>query len=92
MNIKQLMEEYSIESNDVRWYLCNNLAFSLLDYQNDQDGLTKHLESGQLEVDMYNLEDKYIDDLQDLTDRNKIDDVNIRETFNKIAILKSKRK
>lgn len=91
MNIKELMDEYSIETNDVRWYLCNNLSFSLLEFKNDQVGLTKYLESGQLEVDMYNLEENYLEELQDLVDRNKIDEVNIRETFNKIVMLKKSR-
>ncbi len=92
MNINSLLEEYSLESNDIRWYLSNNLAFSLLGYAGDQEGLTKYIESGQLEVDLYNIEDRFLEEIQDLMDRGKIDEVNIRETLNSMVMLKRKRK
>lgn len=92
MNIDNLMKEFSIESNDVRWYLSNNLAYTLLNYSSDRETLTKYIESGNLEVDLYNLEEKYLQELQDLSDRNQLDEVSIRETFNEISILKLKRK
>lgn len=92
MIIKDLMKEYSIELNDVRWYLANNLAFSINEMVEEQDELLKYIESGKLEVDLYNMEENYIVELQDLSDRNKIDEVNIREIFSNIVILKRKRK
>ncbi len=91
MNINSIMNEYGIEPNDVRWYLANNNAFTLLEYHNDVEGLVKYIECGQLEVDLYNMEERYIEELQDLADRNKLDEVDVREIFNKIIMLKSKR-
>lgn len=91
MNIYSLLEEYSLETRDVRWYLSYNKSFSLLEFRNDQEGLAEYISSGQLEVDLYNMEEKYLQDIQDLIDRGKIDDVNIRETMNEMVILKRKR-
>ena len=92
MNINNLMEEFCLEPNDVRWYLSNNLAFSILEHTANQEELAKYIESGNLEVDLYNLEEKYLLELQDLADRDKLDEVDIREIFNQIAIMKRKRK
>lgn len=91
MNIEELMKEYALETNDIRWYLSNKLAFSMLEFRNDQTGLATYIESGNLEVELYNMEERYVLELQDLEDRGKLDDVNIREIFNEIAILKRKR-
>lgn len=92
MNIYSLLKEYSLETNDVRWYLSYNMAYSLLEYKNDQEALAVHIASGQLEVDLYDLEEKFIQDTQDLMDRGKIDEVNIREILNEMVLLKTKRK
>lgn len=93
MNIYSLLEEYSLELNDVRWYLSNNIAFSIIDeYKSDPESLLKKINSGELEAELYNLEDRYLSDTQDLIDRGKIDEVNIRETLNEMLLLKRKRK
>ncbi len=92
MTINDLMKEYSIELNDVRWFLANNLAFSIIEMANEQEELSIYIESGKLEVDLYNMEENYLAELQDLSDRNKMDDVNVREIFNNIVMLKRKRK
>lgn len=92
MNIEDLMKEYALETNDIRWFLSHRLAFRILEYGNDQESLTKLIESGNLEVELYNMEEKYLLDLQDLEDRGKLDEVNIREIFNEVMILKQKRK
>lgn len=92
MNIEELMKEYTLEANDIRWYLSNRLSFKMLEFSNDQESLTKFIESGSLEVELYNMEEKYLLELQDLEDRGKLDEVNIREIFNEVNILKQKRK
>ena len=91
MNIRNLMKEYSIEINDVRWYLANSLSYSLSEMSKDLNELTKYIESGQLESEMYNMEENYITEMQDLADRDKIDEVDIREVFNKVELLKRDR-
>lgn len=92
MNIENFMNEYSLEPNDIRWYLSNKLAYTMLEFRHDQEALTKFIESGNLEVDLYNMEEKYILELQDLSDRGKLDEVNLREILNEISILKRKRR
>lgn len=92
MNIEELMKEYTLETNDIRWYLSNRLSFKMLEFSNDQEALTKFIESGSLEVELYNMEENYLLELQDLEDRGKLDEVNIREIFSEVNILKQKRK
>lgn len=92
MNIYDLMKEYTIELNDVRWFLAKNLAYTLTELSRNQDYLTDYIASGELDEELYNMEENYIDELQNLMERNQIDIVNIRETFNSILILKEKRK
>lgn len=91
MDIYDLLNEYEITTNDLRWYLAKKLAFSLLEYRNNLMGLTKYIESGELEVELYNMEEKYLEETQDLINRGKIDEVNIREVLNEIVILKKNR-
>lgn len=91
MNITELLNEYDLTTNDVRWYLSKKLAYTLLEYRNDLMGLTKLIESGELEADLYNMEEKYLEETQDLLNREKIDEVNIREELNEALLLKKNR-
>lgn len=91
MDINDLLNEYEITTNDLRWYLSKKLAFSLLEYRNNLMGLTKYIESGELDVELYYMEEKYLEETQDLMNRGKIDEVNIREVLNEIVILKKNR-
>lgn len=91
MNINELLNEYDLSTNDIRWYLSKKLAYTLLEYRNDLMGLTKLIESGELEAILYNMEEKYLEDTQDLLNRDKIDEVNIREELNEALLLKKNR-
>ncbi|QEN06227.1 hypothetical protein EW093_16540 [Thiospirochaeta perfilievii] len=91
MNIKELMKEYSFELNDVRWYLANNIALECIEMSNRENDLTSFISSGELEARVYNMEERFIEDLQDLSDRNRMDESNIRDIFNNIYSLKLKR-
>jgi len=91
MNIKALMSEYNIEINDIRWYLSNNLAFTLKEMSGNLTELSQYIESGKLEEELYNIEERYINELQSLADRNQLDEVDVRETFNNVVMLKKNR-
>lgn len=91
MNIYSLLEEYSLEINDVRWYLSGLTAFKLLEYRDDSEALTRYICSGELEEELYNMEEKFLSEIQDNIDRNLIDEVNVREILIEIVNLKSKR-
>lgn len=91
MNIQELIAEYGIETDDIRWYLSSQKSYELLQFINHKDDLTEYINSGRLEEELYNMEESYVLDLQDLADRGKIDEVNVREEFNNIIVLKKRR-
>lgn len=82
------MKEYTIEFSDVRWYLSLKTAERLLTYKEDIRGLTHLLWSGRLEADLYNMEESFIEDLQDRVDRNLLDEARVRELFSEILAAK----
>ena len=73
------------------WFLSSNKTYEILQLNNNTGALTEYINSGRLEEDLYNMEENYVLELQDLADRGKIDEVNVREDFNKIMILKKER-
>ena len=89
MNVKSLMQEYSVELSDVRWYLSYKTAERLLTYKDDLKGLTRLVWSGRLEADMYNMEEAFLNDLQEKFDKNLADEARVRELFSEIVAKKS---
>lgn len=85
------MTEYSVELSDVRWYLSLKAAQRLLTYKEDIKGLTHLIWSGKLEADIYNLEEAYLEDLQDRLDRKLADEARVRELFSEIVAAKAMR-
>lgn len=88
MNVKAVMKEYAIELSDVRWYLSLKTAERLLTYNEDIRGLTHLLWSGRLEADLYNMEERFLEDLQDRVDRNLADEARVRELFSEVLAAK----
>ena len=91
MNVKALMGEYAIELTDVRWYLSVKTAERLLTYNEDVRGLTQLLWSGRLESELYNMEESFIDDLQERIDRSLVDEARVRELLSEILAAKGSR-
>ncbi len=91
MNVKALMDEYSVSLSDIRWYLSQKAAERVLTYKDDLHGLTHLIWSGRFEADLYNMEEGFIGDLQDRLDRNLADEPKIRELFSEIVAAKSEK-
>jgi hypothetical protein len=91
MTVKELLDEYELELDDVRWYLSTYMTRRLLSYQNEPDLLTRYIWSGEMEGDFYNMEEKLIDDLQDQMDRDMTDETRLRELMNEMNFLRKKR-
>lgn len=80
--------EYSLELDDVRWYLAQDQAFRLLEYRDKRDELCKLIWSGKLEADLYNMEERYLEDLQEKLDSRQTDESEIRKIMNEIVTAK----
>ncbi len=89
--IKTLMEEYSIELDDIRWYLSDTIARKILSMETLPEELTRYIWSGKLDADIFNMEERYIKELEDLLERNLIDETAIREYFAETSALKCSR-
>jgi len=91
MKIEDIAKEYSIEMDDIRWYLSVVKASQLLEYHDRAGDLARMIWSKQLEDDLYRFEEGFLADLQEDLDRNIIDESKVRETFLEILALRRKR-
>ena len=79
MNIKVLLEEYNLEIDDVRWYLSKLMTLRILSHIDDPDELTKYIWSGEMSDELYNMEEQYLQKLQDQMDENTLDESHVRD-------------
>ncbi|MDC7221707.1 MAG: hypothetical protein PQJ59_17375 [Spirochaetales bacterium] len=91
MNVNDLLNEFDLEVDDVRWYLSTYMAQRLLSYNHEPDLLARYIWSGELEGDFYNMEEKLIEDLQNQLDRNMTDETRLRELMREMDFLRKKR-
>ena len=64
MDVNEILREYDLTLDDVRWYLATLLTQRLLKYREKMPELTTYIWSGQLEDDLYNMEEEYLVQLQ----------------------------
>lgn len=91
MNIKKLLEEYSLEIDDVRWYLSLELTERLSEMHHTPDEITKLIWSGELGDELYNMEEKYLKTLQDHIDEKTLDESHLRDILSGMDIARRKR-
>jgi hypothetical protein len=91
MTVRTIMEEYSLEIDDIRWYLSSETTTQILTYKDKPDELTRFVWSGQLADQLYNMEDRFLKDLQDRWDRGLSDEQRIREILADALAAKRKR-
>ena len=92
MNIKVLMKEYNLEIDDIRWYLSIMEADRLIDLCSNREDLVRYIWSGELADNLYNMEEIYINSLQEQMERNITDESNIRDFFAEAETASIKRK
>jgi hypothetical protein len=91
MIAQQLREEYDLSLDDIRWYLSTRLTESLLLDRESPESITTRIWSGKLEAELYHLEDRFLESLQDELQRGLIDERQIREHFEQARMLKFRR-
>ncbi len=89
--IKELMTEYSIKIDDIRWLVSTQIQNSILSYKENLKELTKLIWSGKLEADLYNMEERYLEDIASQLDRGLVDEAWIREQFAEVSALRCRR-
>lgn len=91
MNLKELLIEYGLEIDDVRWYLSADMTARLIAMKDEPEEMTRFIWSGRLEGELYGMAERFIDELQDRLDRNLTDEGLIRTMISEIVAKKRER-
>ena len=90
--LSELLKEYDLSLDDIRWYLSSRITDSLLSQREDPEEITRRIWSGSLESELYDMEERFLRDLQDELERGLIDNQHVREHFDRARILKMRRR
>jgi hypothetical protein len=91
MKVGDLMRELGLEIDDIRWYLATQHAERLLMYRGRPGELARLIWSGALEQELYNMEERLIEQLQRDLDRGLRDETGVREILFKAGAERSSR-
>jgi len=91
MTVTSLLEEYNLSIDDVRWYLCRGLAESLLAHRDDPVALAKRIWSGNLEAEIYDMEERYLTRMSDELARGITDEQALRDQLELCRVMKIQR-
>jgi hypothetical protein len=91
MNVKSLLDEYSLEIDDVRWHLSLVHTEKLSAMHHTPDEITKLIWSGELGDELYNMEEKYLKTLQDQIDEKTLDESHLRDILSEMEIARRRR-
>ena len=91
MTIEELLDEYGLEISDVRWYLALTMAQSLLEHRDNARELIHNIWSGRLEAELYQMEERFMADIQTKLDQRRMDEHQLRELLQEIRAARSSR-
>ncbi|WP_319476765.1 hypothetical protein [Marispirochaeta aestuarii] len=82
VNIRDLLKEYDLEIDDLRWYLSIQMTERLLTYREEPLLLTELIWRGTLGDELYDMEERYLRESQEQLDRGVLDETRVREQLN----------
>ncbi|MBN1834223.1 MAG: hypothetical protein JW820_00160 [Spirochaetales bacterium] len=91
MKVSDMMTEYDLGIDDVRWHLASEQAERLLQYRDRPYELTRLVWSGALEAELYDMEERFLRNLQEELDRNLRDVTAVRNALRKVAASRQRR-
>ncbi|MFP4550404.1 MAG: hypothetical protein ACLFNT_06335 [Spirochaetales bacterium] len=91
MTVDQLRDEFDLSVDDIRWYCSHTMMERILDAKDDPDQIVHRIWSGRLEAELYQMEERFLKQLQDELERDLIDERHIREHFDRARLLKMRR-
>jgi hypothetical protein len=91
VNIGEMMKEYDLEIDDVRWYLACLQADRLLGYRDKKRELIRLIWSGELEGALYDMEERFLGELQGRLDRGTRDEIQVRSVLREVVSCREKR-
>jgi hypothetical protein len=91
VKISDMMKELDLGIDDVRWHLAREQSERLLRYRERPYELTRLIWSGSLEAELYDMEERFLRELQEELDRNLRDSSSVRGVLRKVAASRQKR-
>jgi hypothetical protein len=91
VKISEMMKEFDLGIDDVRWHLASEEAERLLQYRERPYELTRLVWSGALEAELYDMEERFLSGLQEELDRRLRDPTSVRGVLRKVAASRQKR-
>jgi DNA-binding transcriptional MerR regulator len=91
VKIIDLMRELDLEIDDLRWYLSAQQTERLLQYRSRPAELARLIWSGALEQELYNMEERLVEQLQQDLDQGLRDEVGVREILAKAGAARAGR-
>lgn len=91
MNVKALLKEYNLEIDDVRWYLSEVMCQRLSSMQENPDEITRFIWSGEMSDELYNMEESFLQTLQDQLDEKTLDEAHLRDTLSEMEASRRRR-
>lgn len=92
MTVQQLLDEHDLGIDDVRWYLARGQADRLLSYRDHPQDLAHLIWSGELESDLYEMEERFLAELQEDLDRGRTDEAQVHLVIREIETAAEKRR
>lgn len=88
MNIHELLDEYNLEPDDIRWSLCLQLTESIVNKLETEGPLlvTRDFWSGNIGDKLYDLEERWIRDRGDRLSRAILDEGHLRDELSQISL------
>jgi hypothetical protein len=85
------MQEYDLEIDDIRWYLATLQAERILSYREKKRELIRLIWSGALEGELYDMEERFLEELQSRLDCGSRDEIQVRGVLKEIVSTREKR-
>ena len=91
MDIQALLEERDIDLDDIRYYLSHQLSQELLSFRDTPKDLIRLIWSGKLAARLYDMEERFVRDLQEQLNDGTIDRSKVEELMSEIDLVCSQR-
>jgi hypothetical protein len=91
MDVSTLLDEYDLSLDDVRWYLSVQEAERYLRYKEYPEQLAQEIWSGRLEAALYNMEERFVADVNERLARGLTSEHRIREQLGEIRAARRRR-
>jgi hypothetical protein len=88
MTIHELLDEYNLEPDDIRWSLCLRLTESLVQKLELEgpESVSRDLWSGKIGDDLYDMEERWTRDRGDRLNRSILDEGHLRDELSQISL------